>query len=55
MNLDATKSCDCVLWAGDMNFRVDMKYDDVIRLNDEKKFEKILEKDEFRLLQTKQG
>ncbi|CAM4756399.1 unnamed protein product [Rotaria magnacalcarata] len=49
---DITKSCDCVLWAGDMNFRIDISHDQVLELCKEQNYKEILVKDEFRLSQT---
>ncbi|CAF0803144.1 unnamed protein product [Rotaria sordida] len=51
--VDITKSCDCVLWAGDMNFRIDMPHDQVLELCKERNFREILLKDEFRIAQMK--
>jgi hypothetical protein len=50
-----TKSCDCVLWAGDMNFRVDMSHQEVLGLCTESNYDQILLKDEFRTLQKQLG
>jgi len=44
-----------VLWAGDMNFRVDMSYQEVLEHCKERRFYEILLKDEFRMKQTKHG
>ncbi|CAF2312683.1 unnamed protein product [Rotaria sp. Silwood2] len=51
--VDITKSCDCVLWGGDMNFRIDMQHGEVLELCKERNFHQILLKDEFRIAQTK--
>lgn len=40
-----------VLWAGDMNFRVDMPHSEVIEHCEKQHYEQILERDEFHLLQ----
>ncbi len=53
--LDITKSCDCVLWAGDMNFRIDMPHQEVLNLCKEQKYNEILLKDEFKIAQNKTG
>jgi hypothetical protein len=50
-----TKSCDYVLWAGDMNFRIDMPYQDVLNYHKEKHFHELLLKDEFHIGQKKNG
>jgi hypothetical protein len=42
-----------VLWAGDMNFRIDMSHQEVLDCLKESKYNEILTKDEFRTLQTK--
>jgi hypothetical protein len=52
---DMTKSCDCVLWAGDLNFRVDMSYDNVVDQCDQRNFTSILDNDEFLLQRKKAG
>jgi hypothetical protein len=44
-----------VLWAGDMNFRIDMPHQEVLNCCKESKYNEILAKDEFRILQTKTG
>jgi hypothetical protein len=54
-DIDVTKSCDCVLWAGDMNFRIDMPYQEVLEHYKERNFYELLLKDEFRMLQSKKG
>ena len=38
-----------------MNFRVDLPHQEVLDYCDEKKYEKIFSKDEFRILQQKTG
>ncbi|UJR25818.1 hypothetical protein I4U23_007168 [Adineta vaga] len=48
-NTDITKSCDFVLWAGDMNFRINMTHEEVLDQCKEKNYHAILLKDEFRL------
>ena len=48
---DKSKAFDCVLWAGDMNFRVDSSYEDVVKHCEKENYHDILLKDEFRLLQ----
>ncbi|CAF1254888.1 unnamed protein product [Rotaria sordida] len=48
-----TKSCDCFLWAGDMNFRLNMTYQEVIDLCRGQNYDKVLLKDEFLVLQQK--
>jgi hypothetical protein len=52
---DITKACDYVLWAGDMNFRIDMTHEEVLEYNTEKKFHELLLKDEFHIGQKKGG
>ena len=52
---DMTKSCDCVLWAGDLNFRVDMTYDQVVSQCNQRHFTSILDNDEFLLQRKKIG
>jgi hypothetical protein len=54
-NIDITKSCDCVLWAGDMNFRIDMSYQEVLEYSKENNYYELLLKDEFRMVQKKNG
>jgi hypothetical protein len=54
-DIDVTKSCDCVLWAGDMNFRIDMSHKEVLEHYNERNFSELLLKDEFRMLQTRKG
>jgi hypothetical protein len=54
-DLDITKSCDCVLWAGDMNFRIDMSHQEVIGYNNQNNYYELLLKDEFRMVKTKNG
>ncbi|CAF0974246.1 unnamed protein product [Adineta steineri] len=51
-NSDITKSCDIVLWAGDMNFRIDMTHQEVVNYCKEQNFRELLLKDEFRKAQT---
>jgi hypothetical protein len=53
--LDITKSCDCVLWAGDMNFRVEMLYEEVLEHCKQQDFSEILLNDEFRGDQKETG
>jgi hypothetical protein len=48
---DKSKACDCVLWAGDMNFRVDLTYDEVLKYSEKENYHEILLKDEFLMLQ----
>jgi hypothetical protein len=50
---DITKACDCVLWAGDMNFRVGMKHQEVLDCCKAEKFGELLLKDEFRTIDKK--
>ena len=52
---DITKSCDCVLWAGDMNFRVNMKHQEVLDCCKAEQFGELLLKDEFRTIEKKPG
>ncbi|CAF4940806.1 unnamed protein product, partial [Rotaria socialis] len=49
------QACDCLIWAGDMNFRVDMPNQEVLALCEENNYAEILRKDEFRMLQQKAG
>lgn len=53
--LDKSKSCDCVLWGGDMNFRVDMSHDEVLKFCENEQYNEILAHDEFRSMQKKHG
>lgn len=50
-----TKSCDCVLWAGDMNFRIDLSQKEVSEHNKERNYSELLLKDEFNMAKEKQG
>ncbi|CAF0946703.1 unnamed protein product [Rotaria sp. Silwood1] len=51
--IDITKACDCILWAGDMNFRIDMSHQEVVDHCNKKNYAEILLQDEFRILQQK--
>lgn len=53
--LDIANACDCILWAGDFNFRVDMPYQEVIENCENETYSKILENDEFHTLKMKFG
>ncbi|CAF1369554.1 unnamed protein product [Adineta steineri] len=53
--VDMTKSCDCVLWGGDLNFRINMSHNEVVELCKEQKYDQILENDEFRTHQKSSG
>jgi hypothetical protein len=53
--VDVTNACDCVLWAGDLNFRLDMTHQDVIEQCKAKNYTKLLCKDEFRSEQKNGG
>ncbi|CAF3428368.1 unnamed protein product [Rotaria socialis] len=54
-DVDGAQACDCLIWAGDMNFRVDMSNQEVLALCEENNYAEILRKDEFRMLQQKAG
>ena len=54
-SLDVTKSCDCVLWAGDMNFRIAMSHEQVLAHCKESKYSELLLRDELRTGQMKTG
>ncbi|CAF0841743.1 unnamed protein product [Rotaria sordida] len=54
-DVDITKACDCILWAGDMNFRIEMKYQEALDHCNGKNYTEILLNDEFRMLQQKTG
>lgn len=49
-DLNATKACDCVFWAGDFNFRVSMDRKEILDRIEHSKYSEIVEKDEFYLL-----
>ncbi|CAF2877460.1 unnamed protein product [Rotaria sp. Silwood2] len=53
--VDITKACDCILWAGDMNFRIEMNHQQALDHCNENNYAEILLKDEFRMLQQKTG
>ncbi|UJR23090.1 hypothetical protein I4U23_026113 [Adineta vaga] len=50
---DITKACDCVFWAGDMNFRIDMPHQEVVNHCKQEKYSELLHKDEFRVNKEK--
>lgn len=50
-----TKSCDCVLWAGDMNFRIDLSQQDVLEHCKDRNYAGLLLKDEFHTAKEKKG
>lgn len=50
-----TKACDFVIWAGDMNFRVDMSHDAVVEFCKKSDYKELLTKDEFRILHSRHG
>ena len=50
-----TKACDFVIWAGDLNFRVDMSYDAAMECCKKSDYGGLLAKDEFRTLHSRTG
>ena len=50
-----TKSCDCVFWAGDMNFRIDLSQKEVLEYCKDKNYAGLLFKDEFHTSKEKNG